>query len=123
MVGLTTGKVQISAMEADSLGEHCPLRSIQDEYPEQVRNSCKSDKQQMGKEPKEPEQSIHREKTSRAKKKQISIRCSVSQSIKEIEIKTPSRCHRTNTCQNGKTGKSDDIKLSYAREEAGTQEP
>lgn len=28
-----------------------------------------------------------------------------------------------NTWQNGKTEKSDNIKLSYAREEAGTQEP
>lgn len=47
MVGLTMAKVQISAMEADGLGEHWPLRSIQDEYLEQVRNSCKSDKKQM----------------------------------------------------------------------------
>lgn len=61
MVDLTTAKLKISVMEADSLGKHWqPLKSIRNENLEYIKNSCKSDK--IITTTKHTEQAIHKTK-------------------------------------------------------------
>lgn len=57
--GFEIRDLEISVMEADSLGKHWqPLKSIRNENLEYIKNSCKSDKTTT----KHTEQAIHRTK-------------------------------------------------------------